>query len=445
MLEELHTARDKRIGAFANARDFGLVKDKVLLKGGTVLSCDRAVGNVVAGDVLIEDGLIVEVGAGLRSRGAEVIDASETIVMPGFVDAHRYVWQSLTRNLGSTASPTIGDHYTPDDVYAATLAGLLGAIEAGITTVVDWFDLSSTPEHVEAAISGHADSGIRSVLVTAPSERSAKAKAGERLTFASASPDIVEASLDDVVTSWAQIRATGRRIHARAGITSASGGAVAELGRRGVLGPDVTLSHCCNLTTEDFDAISSSSTCVALMPSSDMAAGVGAPPMQQLIDRNIRPGLGIGEERLAPGDAFAQMRASISVQHAVLFEAKLAGKGAVPNLLNTRDVLRYATIDGANAAGLSAVTGSLTPGKRADVLVLRADSPNIAPINDPIGAVVWGMDTSNIDWVLVGGSPVVQNGELTADVQRAIELANAAQGRLIDAADDLAGSGADRS
>ena len=158
-----------------------------------------------------------------------------------------------------------------------------------------------------------------------------------------------------------------------------------------------------------------------------MAGGVGPPPVQQLIDRGIRPGLGVGDERLAPGDVFAQMRAVISVQHATSFDRKLAGKGGVPNLLGTREVIRYATVDGARAAGLADITGSLSPGKRGDVIVLRADRPNIAPVNDPIGAVVWGMDTSNIDWVFVGGTSLVENGELTADVARARALALAAQ------------------
>ena len=150
-----------------------------------------------------------------------------------------------------------------------------------------------------------------------------------------------------------------------------------------------------------------------------MAGAPGAPPMQQLIDRGIRPGLGVGDGRLAPGDVFAQMRAVISVQHATAFDRKLAGKGGIPNLLGTRDVIRYATIDGATRAVSSGITGSLSPGKHADVIVLRADRPNIAPVNDPIGAVVWGMDTSNIDWVFVGGASLVEHGELTADVARA--------------------------
>ena len=385
--------------------------------------------------MLIEDGTIAEVGTSLRARGAEVVDAADTIVMPGFVDAHRRLWQSLAGRRQPTRS---ADDYTPDDVYAATLTGLLRAIEAGITTVVDWCDISGDAAHLEAALRAHADSGVRTVFVPPGSW----ATPAEGTTVACGSPDVVEGELDALALRWAQAREAGRRIHARAGTAAAAGGEVAELGRRGLLGPDVTLCHCTRLSAADFDAIASSSTAVALTPASDMARGDGPPPMQQLIDRGIRPGLGVGDQQLAPGDVFAQMRAVISVQHATMFDLKLAGKGALPNLLGTRDVIRYATIDGARAAGLSAITGSLSPGKRADVIVLRADRPNIAPVNDPIGAVVWGMDTSNIDWVFVGGAAVVAHGELTADVARARTLALAAQRRVEAAAGVPAGAGA---
>ena len=200
------------------------------------------------------------------------------------------------------------------------------------------------------------------------------------------------------------------------------------------------MSHCIRLSDADFDAIAASSTAVALTPASDMAGGSGPLPIQQLIDRGIRPALGVGDDRLSPGDLFAQMRAVISVQRDVV-RRKLAGKGGVPNLLTTRDVIRYATVEGARAAGLS-TTGSLTPGRAADVIVLWADRPNIAPVNDPIGAVVWGMDTSNVAWALVGGTLLVEHGELTADVARARALATAAQQHVIAGAGLLVNTGA---
>jgi cytosine/adenosine deaminase-related metal-dependent hydrolase len=161
-----------------------------------------------------------------------------------------------------------------------------------------------------------------------------------------------------------------------------------------------------------------------------MAGGLGSPPVQQLIDHDIRPGLGVDNEQMAPGDMFAQMRATISLQHATAFDLKLAGKAGVPRLMSTRDAIRFATVDGARAAGLGRVTGSLEPGMQADVIVLRADRPNIFPINDPIGAVVWGMDTSNVDSVFVGGRVVMRHGVLEADVQRARDLAMTARQRV---------------
>jgi 5-methylthioadenosine/S-adenosylhomocysteine deaminase len=418
---------------------------------------DRSVGNHVEADVLVEEGLIREVGPGLRARDAEVIDAFDTIVMPGFVDTHRHAWKTLFRNLGGGGAgerkvgPAIyGPHHGPEDVHAATVVGLLGALEAGITTVVDWADVIVGPEHLEAIRSAHADSGARTVLVhAAPSwadgavvdlDSIGRTERAETV-YAYGPRDPVATDLDAIAREWSSVREHGLRIHAHVGRDTADRGAVAALAARGLLGDDVTLVHCTNLGPEDLDAISSSGTKVSLTPANEMAAGYGAPPLQAFIDRNIRPGLGVGNETEAPGDLFAQMRAANSLQHATLFDLKLAGKAGVPNLLSTREVLRYATIDGARSAGLAEVTGSLTPGKQADILVLRADRPNIAPINDPIGAVVWGMDTSNIDWVLVGGEAVVREGSLIADVPAVRRLAQEAQHRVATAAGLLTTTG----
>ena len=173
---------------------------------------------------------------------------------------------------------------------------------------------------------------------------------------------------------------------------------------------------------------------MSLSPSSEMASGLGSPPIQQLIDHGIRPGLGIEDERVAPGDMFAQMRATISLQHATVFDRKLSGKAGLPRLMSTRDVIRFATVDGARVAGVGRETGSIEPGMQADIILLRTDRPNIFPINDPIGAVVWGMDTSNVDRVFVAGRPLMRGGTLEANTERARDLATAAQRRVATAA-----------
>jgi 5-methylthioadenosine/S-adenosylhomocysteine deaminase len=425
---------------------------RFLLRGGCVLTLGAKTPNFTQADLLIDEDRVAEVGPGLRARDAEVVDATDTIVMPGFVDTHRHAARALFRNFGERTSAgepamsaaDLGDHYEPDDVYAATLISLLGAVEAGITTVVDWSDGNPNDGSAEAALQAHADAGIRSVFVhgarhwvtgTTDGERTARGHR-DRLTeaagpstgiaFGSVLP--VSADLANVAGEWALARELGLRIHAHAGSAGSGRGVIAGLADQ--LAEDVTLVHSSELDPADVDAIAASGASISLAPSSDLAGALGSPPIQQLLDRNLRPGLGIDDERVAPGDMFAQMRATISLQHATVFDLKLAGKAGVPHLMNTRSVIRHATVDGARVAGLGGVTGSLEPGMQADVIVLRADRPNVFPINDPIGAVVWGMDTSNLDWVFVRGRVLMRGGVLETDVSRARSLATTARERV---------------
>ncbi|HJS26818.1 MAG TPA: amidohydrolase family protein [Actinomycetota bacterium] len=414
---------------------------KTLLRGGCVLTLGARTPNLKQGDVLIDEGLIAEVGPSIRARDAEQVDATDTVVMPGFVDTHRHTWTSLFRNIGERgsrpSSDTAAGRLGPDDVYAATLIGLLGAAEAGITTVVDWSDLPSDDELVRAALRAHADSGLRTAFVHAAANggggHTPLDPAGPTTSIAFGSTLPPDPDLDRVAAEWARARASGLRIHAHPGPGGSGRGTPTRLGERGLMGEDVTLLHRTELDDADVESIGSSGAGVTLSPSSDMAGGLGPPPIQQLIDHGVRPGLGVDDERVAPGDMFAQMRATISLQHATVFERKLAGKAALPKLMSTRDVIRLATVDGARVAGLRGVTGSIEPGMQADVVVLRADRPNIFPVNDPIGAVVWGMDTSNVDWVFVGGRVVMRGGVLEADVERVRDLAEEARRRVGDA------------
>jgi 5-methylthioadenosine/S-adenosylhomocysteine deaminase len=408
--------------------------DRILIQGGCVLTMERV--NYLEADVLIEGDTIIEVGIGLRARGAYVVDASRSIVMPGFVDSHRHAADSLFRNAGSTAGA--GATYGSADVYAATLAGLLGAADAGITTVVDWCEVASDASTVDSALKAHVDSGVRTVLVQSVGGQQQLAdpgSAGGLHRVAAGSRD-VEDNVDDLASDWSRARDQGVRIHAHVGRAE---GAIASLAERSLLGDDVTLVRCAGVGDSALDALASSGTRVALTPARDMASGEGAVSVQGLVDRDIRPGLGVGSERVTSGDLFSQMRAVISLQHATVFDRKLAGQAGLPRLMSTRDVIRYATVDGARAVGLAGVTGTLEPGMKADVIVIDVDRPNIHPVNDPIGAVVWGVDTSNVTWVFVGGNPIKKAGSLQADVGAVREAAAAAHKRV--AASALAGTG----
>ena len=429
---------------------------RILLKGGCVLTLGARSPNFRLGDVLIQDTVVAEIGVGLRARDAEQVDATDTIVMPGFVDTHRHAWTSLFRNLGdhvsdgSALEPTagLGDHFLSEDIYAATLIGLLGAAEAGITTVVDWSHLRVDDGLAGAALQAHADAGLRSVFVIVPDgARDHDAAAATRqhvahltdaagplttIAFGAVLPEATD--LGGVAAAWALARELGVRIHVHGRSERSGRGVITALTERRLLGDDVTLVHRSELDDADLDAIESSGASVSLSPSSEMASGLGSPPIQQLIDHGIRPGLGIDDERVAPGDMFAQMRATISLQHATVFDRKLSGKAGLPRLMTTRDVIRFATVDGARVAGVGRETGSIEPGMQADIILLRTDRPNIFPINDPIGAVVWGMDTSNVDRVFVAGRPLMRGGTLEANTERARDLATAAQRRVATAA-----------
>jgi 5-methylthioadenosine/S-adenosylhomocysteine deaminase len=437
------------------------VSDRILIRGGCVLTFGDRTPNHTKADVLVENGVIREVGPELRARDAEVIDATDTVVMPGFIDAHRHVWQTLLRNIGDphVSSLAIGSAHGPDDIYAATLVGLLSAAAAGITTVVDWADIPEGDEFTEAALQAHTDAHLRTVFVQAPPtwggvdviDENAQRRIASKLpadgltTLAHGSGLLLDhAHVDRLADAWAVARDLGIRIHAHAGIVPSDAGVVAELATRGVIRDDVTLIHGSHLSGADLDATASSGASIVLTPSTEMTAGRGSPPIQSLIDRRIRPGLGVDNDREAPGDLFAQMRATISLQHATYFDLRLAGKAGLPNLMTTRQVIRHATVDGARALGLGSITGSLEPGHAADIVVLRADRPNIVPVNDPIGAVVWGMDTSNVDHVLVGGRIVVRDGAIDADLDRARHLAGAAQRRVVASAGLVTASDAGR-
>jgi cytosine/adenosine deaminase-related metal-dependent hydrolase len=420
------------------------VTRKVLLAGGCVLTLGARTPNHQQADVLIDGDVIAEIGTGLRARDAEQVDATGTIVMPGFVDTHRHAWTSLFRNQGDRdpsedpagAGP---DGFGPDDVYAATLIGMLGAAEAGITTVVDWSHTGSDHTLAEAALRAHQDAGLRTVFVDTGGGAGLRERVGRLAQAAGPNTTIAFGSVPpgpagvDVAAEWASARELGLRIHVHAapnGISSAAA----------LLGEDVTVVHGSPLRPADVDAIASSGAAISLAPVSEMTGGSGSPPIQHLLDNDVRPGLAVDDERISPGDLFAQMRAAISMQHATVFDQKLAGKGGVPKLMTTRNVIRFATSDGARTAGLRGVSGSLEVGMQADILVLRADRPNVFPINDPIGAVVWGMDTSNVDWVFVGGRVLMREGALDVDVPRARSLAAEARRRVADVSGSIVGA-----
>jgi len=415
--------------------DFSVVPTgRKLIKGGTVLSMDPAVGDFTAGDVLIEGDTIVEVGPNLVVDDAEVIDASGMIVTPGFVDTHRHIWEGILRNIGtdvplegrvsyiSFVLRTLAPAYRPEDVYAGNMISAVGAIDAGVTSLLDWSHIQSSPAHTDAGVQALRDSGLRAVFaygfpwwgkweerqpswfVRAASEHFSTRD--QMLTLALAAPGPEFTDFEVARDHWKLARETDARISVHVGVGSYGlDRKVQRFGEAGLLGPDTTYIHCTSLNDTEIKMIVDSGGTITLAFPVEMMMGHGMPPVQKFLDLGLPPSLSVDVETNVPNDMFNQMRSALALQRALA-----GGNGGGP--VSAKDVLGWATRQGAKANGLGSTIGTLTPGKKADVITLRTDRINVTPLNDPYAAVVAGMDTGNVDSVLINGRLMKRNGEL---------------------------------
>ncbi len=438
---------------------------RVLLKGGTVLTMDRQLGDFSRADVLIEAEKIVAVGPGLAAGDAVVIDAANRIVMPGFVDSHRHLWEGVLRNampdgsLGEYLRVILGQfgpHYRPEDVYAGNLVSALGALNAGVTTVLDWSHVQNTPQHTDAAIQALRDSGMRAVFGYGAAQIAGKrwwndnthqypqdlrrlrtqyfSSTDQLLTLALAASGPNFGTPEVALREWQIAREVGVRISTHLGVGPNSG-VLEPLGRAGELNIPATYIHCNNLTETEWKMIADSGGTVSVSAQVEMDMGHGLPAIQKALDNGIRPSLSVDVETSLPGDFFTQMRTAIAVHRGLIFERIRLGEKNAPPPLTARVALEFATVQGARANGLLDKTGTLTPGKQADIIMLRADAINVMPINDPVGAVVQGMDTSNVETVFVAGRMRKRNGQLVGvDIARVEALVRASQAYLLSRA-----------
>jgi cytosine/adenosine deaminase-related metal-dependent hydrolase len=438
--------------------------NRILLRGGHVLTMDPDLGDFAPGDVLIEDDRILSVGYDLDAD-AEVIDVAGRIVIPGFVDTHRHTWEAALR--GCAPNATLDDYfveildsfaplYRPEDVYASNLAGALECLNAGITTLVDWSHINNTPEHPDAAIQGLQEAGIRAQYAYGSANTSLAAYWFDstiavpaedvrrvRDTYFSSDSGLLTMALatrgpgfcvDDVVRAeWRLARELGLPItvHVAMGRLAGRFGMVKRLHDMGLLGPDTTYIHCCYFTDEEWRLVADSGGTISIAPQVEVQMGHGWPPVVKALEYGLRPSLSIDVVTTVPGDMFTQIRAAFGAEraraNAVFWEANEPATG----LLTARQMLEMATINGAHVAGLEDRTGSLTPGKKADVVVIDATALNMAPVHNPVSAVTLCADVSNVETVIVNGVIRKRDGKLLADVARARALVEASRDHLL--------------
>src|SRR3954464_6310635 len=449
--------------------DSGRPGRRYVIRGGAVMSMDPKVGDFARADVLVEGKKIVKVAPNIDAQGASVIDARGRIVMPGFIDTHHHQFETALRsflangvliNDGSNTPSGTGTYfeyilltfapvYRPEYVYINELFGGLSQLDDGVTTVHDVSQIHHSPEHSDAAIQALFDTGRRAafgyfesaganILGTNPGNQYPQDAPRIKQQWFSSSDQLVhmimggEVYLGDPTSdlSWTIGRHLGLQIAAHIlspfkirpimdKLAKGEGGN----GHIGI-GPDNLFIHMTGMSNEAGQAGKDRGAQVSLAVPIEMNMRHGTPPLLKMQSLGMEPSLSVDVECTLTADFFTQMRSMMNVQRLMVNQMVLeqgtfyppdqypTPAPGTPPLLTTRDVLRYATMNGAKALRLDGKVGSLTPGKEADIIILDATAINVAPLNQVPGAVVSLMDRTNVETVMVAGKVRKWKGRL---------------------------------
>jgi 5-methylthioadenosine/S-adenosylhomocysteine deaminase len=307
---------------------------RTLLRGGHIVSMDPEIGDIPGGDVLIEDENIAEVAPSIDASDCEVIDASGAIIIPGFIDSHRHTWETVIRGIAPDVTldgyfalilDALAPAYRPEDVYAGNLLGTLEAIDAGVTTLLDWSHINNTPDHPDEAIRALSECGIRAVYCYGNPNTSL---ADWWFNSVLESPEDIRrirdtyfASDDGLMTlamgtrgpgfcvpevvrhDWELARDIGVPISVHVGMGNVAGRfrMVEQLHDLGLLGPDTTYIHCNHLTDREFQLIADTGGTTSIAPMVEMTMGHGMPPTGELLEHGLRPSLSCDVVTSVPG------------------------------------------------------------------------------------------------------------------------------------------------
>jgi cytosine/adenosine deaminase-related metal-dependent hydrolase len=412
---------------------------------------DTSLGDLPSADVHVRDGAIVAVGSNLSSPNAEVIDGRDMIVMPGFVETHWHLWCTALRLIVRADDPKegyfpttirVGRHCTPEDSYIGVRLGAAEGLLSGITTVHDWSHNTVSPQHADAEIQALSDIGIRARFSYGTGQGHAADKTMDLTDLARVQKQWTAA--DGMLHIGACLRTPGlpgtrgsipvelfrtefdaaRKLGLQATIHCGPKNLIDLMGKSKLLGPDLLLVHPQGMTTDELKMIGDTRSPWSIAPVIEMSYSAvrnGTIQYSELNGMGVPLGLSIDASAATNADFFNVMRA--------LMWSDWQRTGA-PLRLKPRRLVELATIEGAKLLGLADKTGSLTPGKRADLIMIRTADLNMAPVRDPYYAIVFQGQPSNVDTVVVDGRILARGGRLRAvDVPKLVrEAAESARG-----------------
>ena len=438
------------------------MSESLLIKGATVITLDGQ-NHIFEGDVFVEGGRIVALGeslAGREYKRAETIDARSRVLLPGFIQTHVHLCQTLFRGaaddlalidwLAKRIWPMEAAH-TAESIHASTRLGIAELIRGGTTCALTM----ETVNHTEAVFAAVEESGFRATVGKCMMDKgdqvpAALREGGEesiaeslrllerwhgvadgriRYCFAPRFAVSCTRELLERVAQLARERGTLVHTHASENIDEIEM-VERETGRRnieyledcGLTSPNVVLAHCVHLDDNEMEILRRSGTHVAHCPSSNLKLGSGFAPIAEMLDRGVSVSLGADgapcNNRL---EMFTEMRTAALIQKA------LHGAETLPALT----MLRMATIDGARALGLDKEIGSIEAGKRADLTLLNLEALHTTPHSDPISTIVYAAEASDVETVIIDGRVVMREGELTTLDQRAVIQAAQEQSELL--------------
>lgn len=416
----------------------------VLFRNATVVTGDDDLGTLYGADVLVDDGVIQDVGHELsRPDDAAVIGAGGAVLMAGMIDTHRHMWQSVLRGVGGdwTISNYFqwiyeewGELWRPEDVYAGNYLSMVEAIDSGVTTSLDWSHGLRTPDHADAAVDALVASRGRARLAYGNifdlPQNWVPGGAVQQL-LDERFPAAFD-SVDDLVTmqlawdgggedpefperpAWEFAQEHGLPVTLHAGVWGYPLDiAIQNISENGFLLPTNTFVHAASLEQSTYELIAESGGNVSISAESELNAGQGYPPTGEIREHGIPISLSMDSSLWWSGDMFAAMRATLNADRGLdHMEAHQQDQTVLNNALRTSDVLRYATQGGADALGMGSDLGSITPGKVADLVLLRADTASMLPVNDPTHHIVFQAGRAEVDSVMIGGRMMKHAGRL---------------------------------